>query len=263
MQDNKAQALSFPHKYVNALGSLVDLPAQELKLVIIIMCHCLGENESCYPSISRLCRYMKLKRRQVEYLLSKLEGKKLLQCANRPGKSSIYFLTLDAIPMQSSAQVKADPCNPMHTTCAIDCTSPVQSSAPIIKKKELRERKLPHSKESRTKKAGKNATDSKEPTPAQTLIARFCEYHKEMFGRTYRVSKKEAGQVKLALRDYSLADIETCNSLFWQDNDPWLNGGKRTIAIFLSRLNQYMQQLPSRREAPYSTCISKTPMRKP
>jgi hypothetical protein len=82
----------------------------------------------------------------------------------------------------------------------------------------------------------------------RNLIAYFCEQYVWTYHAKYTVAGGKDGQaVKALLQDHSTETLQRCIDAFFADNDPWLNG-KRTIGVFRSRVNQYVQQCATPRQ---------------
>jgi len=75
------------------------------------------------------------------------------------------------------------------------------------------------------------------------LITYFCTEYERRLNCKYTVSgAKDGATFKALLKDHSEETLQQCVVLFMDDNERWLDG-KRSIGLFRSRINQYMQQL--------------------
>ena len=91
----------------------------------------------------------------------------------------------------------------------------------------------------------------KKPTDPRVseLIAFFHTQYQVRFGIKYIINGARDGKIfKDLLADHTLEDLKTSVELFINDEDAWLrDNGARTIPVFRSRINQYLQQATQRK----------------
>jgi hypothetical protein len=252
--------LQLPGDFVKAPTALLtasDLSPAEKLLWQLILAHCVGDNETCFPSVNRLAAFACLKPRWTSDLLTSLERKGYLARELRKGKSTVYSPKLPAGPMQYSAGVNADPCSTPHDTHAVECVTTHAVECTLIRgieSEELNQITQPKGAGRTDKKSAKPkpATKAKsDPNPdVRVVIDYFSDKYLEKFGVRYSVAWGKDGKIlKDLLRDHSLEILQRCIDFFFADSDPWLDG-KRTLGVFRSRINAYIQQTAIPKAAP-------------
>lgn len=226
-----------------------DLSPAEKVLWLAIQAHCFGDTETCYPSVSRLATITGLKPRWTSDLLTSLSTKGYLDRDLRQGKPTVYRPKLPAGPMQCSAGVEADPCSTPHDTHAVECmtTHAVECTRiRLIETEQSNHRTqapvaTPAKKSLKPKPSPKKSKTDPDPR-VRDLIDHFCQQHQQRYGAKYTVAGAKDGKtLKDLLTDHSSETLRTSIDAFFADTDPWLNG-KRTIGVFRSRINTYIQQ---------------------
>jgi len=154
---------------------------------------------------------------------------------------------------------------PQKGSATSGATSGASSTATIEKesiKKESKEVPQPSADASPSvpqETGSKKAKTPKKPTDPRVkqLIDYFSNRHLEMFGHKYTVSGAKDGQTfKDLLKDHTSEIITACIDLLFADTDEWLNG-RRTIPVFRSKINAYLQQLNQAPEAPVPAAYRK------
>lgn len=265
MTSKRKQIKTLPGAYVKCptalLGLLGDgvISPTELCLWLVVRCRCVKGSE-CYPSASTLAKTLNCRREYIYQLQSGLEAKALLKVKRRRGQSPILVPMLPAEPVNSSSHVDAENLlTPVHTGCEVQLTSPVNSSSHINRCSETDEPKqsvrqpsaAPSVMVPETTPKQKKSKPRKETDPRiKQLIDHFSVCHLDKFGHKYVVSGARDGQLfKALLTDHDLETLQTCIDAFFADADEWLNG-KRTVPVFRSRINTYVQQLSQKIAAP-------------
>lgn len=112
------QVINFIHSPESKQYNLLQID----KLLLINLASHKGYKGIC-PSISTICKEMKIKRRQIIYRLKYLQSISLISILRTFGKSNQYDVIL---PCQTSALE----CTIYDKSSALQCTIPVQCSAP-------------------------------------------------------------------------------------------------------------------------------------
>lgn len=76
----------------------------------------------------------------------------------------------------------------------------------------------------------------------QTLIAHFCDKHKEHFNKPYKISGQDAGLMKSLFDTYDYDTVEDIIDGFFTYQDDWLNKTGRTIITMNTKFNEMIQK---------------------
>lgn len=262
-------------KAPNVLVMSPDISNAELRLWLLLKAYCL-EKTQCFPKIATLASILGLKDRRTRQVVDSLEVKGLLRKQFRRGTTCILepldrvgFGTVlptskgnhgNGLPQsdQSSAMGcrgvrhwsadKEDSTEKEHGTSVQASLDP-----PTDQKKNT-----PKSK-TKSAKPGKKK-EPKAPDPRVNLLHEcFQEHHKQKFGQPYSpVWGRDGNIFKDLLRDYPPETLQECIALFFSDSDPYLDG-KRTVPMFRSRINTYVQLMAGSSKNPTIQKTTPTP----
>jgi hypothetical protein len=226
----------------------IDVSALAFRLWLVIERHRCGRDKPCYPGLTRLAKLLGVTRRHVISLVRELEEKGYLKAERRPGRPNLYA---PCLPVNSGSPVnEASLVNSGSPTSEPRCTGVVNDGSPkvdVLKKRKEEDGTQPPVA-GRFEKTSKNPKSSSKKAKPDTdpgvavLIKYFCGKYLEKLGAKYTVTGGKDGQaMKILLKDHSAETLQRCVDAFLADLDPWLDG-KRSIGVFRSRINSYIQK---------------------
>lgn len=248
-------------KAPNALVMSPDISNAELRLWLLLKAYCLDKTQ-CFPKIATLASILGLKDRRTRQVLDSLEAKGLLRKEFRRGTTCLLE-PLDPAKfgtvLPKSGENLGNGLPQSHQSSAMECRGVRQWSADKEDSTEKEEnstsaqasldlpadekKDAPKTKTKSTKPRKKN--EPKAPDHRVNLLKEdFQENYKRRFrGFPYEENHARDGKIfKDLLAKYSLETLQECIRLFFIDSDSFVNG-KRTVPIFRSCLNRYIQAI--------------------
>jgi len=218
----------------------------ELRLWLVLAAHCMDGGDVCFPSVSRLAGILGKSARQITNTLGRLEAKGHVKRQFQKGKSSNYELARSMDPrrkLQGLSHTPEENFGGGVKKTSMDPRRKLHPETDVFKQKNIKEStSLPAGPVPGKRKSQKNPQGKDADPRVNEILHTFCAQYQDKFSAPYTPAYgRDNKHFKDLLVDHSLEILTACITEFFNDSDPWLNG-KRTVGIFRSRINGYVQE---------------------
>jgi hypothetical protein len=246
-------------KAPNVLLMSADISNAELRLWLLLKAYCLNKPQ-CFPKVATLGSILGLKDRRTRQVVDSLEVKGLLRKVFRRGRTCLLE-PLDPAKcgsgMPRSKEKLGNGLPKSDQSAAMDCRGVRQWSADKEDSNEKDNSTSPQASldvptdenttEAKSKPGNRKPRKQKQssPDPRVNLLKEDFQanYKRRFKGFPYEEDHARDGRIfKDLLAKYSLETLQECIRLFFIDSDSFVNG-KRTVPIFRSRVNNYIQAI--------------------